>query len=822
MSKKAYNKIKYILDKLLEIPSNREIIGEDYGIPENILLTISFSYLQGNMPLKDLNSDWNPVFSVSCMKESVPGILIPDFPFSEEIILSQKILKTLISLLEKEKLDFPAIVHEFFLENFPDDRHSSHKRKKRGIYYTPHYIAQYIIDKVLRERVNNTLSRMKECVKSCNLAGFVKHCESIGEMKILDPSCGWGIFLLKAYDVLDEFYRRAGKLAGNILEKKACLPFDDVDMLSAEYLRIVNEAESVRKIKNLGVNPGKIILKNNLFGIDIDNKVVKICRHLLYIKAGLQPNEKKRVTNNVKNANFITDFFETYRQKFDLIVGNPPYFTVGGGGKGKKKTQYHKMLKEHPLLGKYFRSQSDIFYYFIIGGIDLLKPGGIISFITPSYWLENEYADLLREKIVEDCEPLELINFTPLKVFETRKGNLVNVDTSIFFFRKKEDEVLFDFKKKEKASKDFFAYIPDVESKNVDAVTSYSFIKELELNKKELPECSRYSRITISMGDLSSGKWIITPFNGIVSLMKKDGKDILPLGDISEKNRSKYPSEFKFNGNLEMQGICRIGQGQETGLSEVFTVDEKQVEEFDLEKEVLKPVLKNSHILRYGINHSDKYMILLNNLADTSLYPNTLSYLKKNREGLESRQRVLKGARKWFEISIPQNYGIFDEPEKIVVPYRAKRNRFAIDRKRHFNDGGDVRGLVIKEEYRDILSCEYLVGLLNSTLITFWYFQCGKKKGGIYEYFTNPLSRIPIKIPDCFTKNIIDNLVVELQNLYNTLRNGLDKKGIKTIDNIRKKIWEREFEIDRIVYEIYGINKSDIDNINKKIPRRIN
>ncbi len=229
-------------------------------------------------------------------------------------------------------------------------------------------------------------------------------------------------------------------------------------------------------------------------------------------------------------------------------------------------------------------------------------------------------------------------------------------------------------------------------------------------------------------------------------------------------------------------------------------------------------MVKNSNILRYGISESDSVMIMLTDDHDISLYPRTREYLEKHRSALEKRQRVMSRARKWFAISIPQNCQIFEEKVKILVPYRATENRFAIDMGRHFNDGGDVRGIIINNGMKDNFSYEYLAALLNSRLLTFWFQQCGKRKGNIYEYFTNPMSRIPIYIPDSSSRESLENLVSQVQDLYRQLRN-YNKTNIDNIitEKIVGKISEVEGKIDRIVYQIYGISNLQIKIIEESI-----
>lgn len=118
---------------------------------------------------------------------------------------------------------------------------------------------------------------------------------------------------------------------------------------------------------------------------------------------------------------------------FNSVIGNPPYFTIRGKGTGTLVQSYsYSYLQKAPNWKDYFRSQSDIYYYFIIKSIDLLKKKGNFGFIIESYWLENDYADKLKKKILENCSLTTLINFGKVKkIFEDADN-----DTCILLFEK--------------------------------------------------------------------------------------------------------------------------------------------------------------------------------------------------------------------------------------------------------------------------------------------------------------------------------------------------------------------------------------------------
>jgi len=128
-------------------------------------------------------------------------------------------------------------------------------------------------------------------------------------------------------------------------------------------------------------------------------------------------------------------------------------------------------------------------------------------------------------------------------------------------------------------------------------------------------------------------------------------------------------------------------------------------------------------------------------------FPFLKDYLETNKHKLiegPDRQKLLKeGKIRWFDYSVYRNREFFENVKvKIVCPYRAKENTFAIDEEGSFGTT-DIYGILPKKE--SALDIKYLLAVLNSKLLTFWYAKAGKTKGVMLEYFTTPLKRIPIK-----------------------------------------------------------------------------
>ena len=124
-------------------------------------------------------------------------------------------------------------------------------------------------------------------------------------------------------------------------------------------------------------------------------------------------------------------------------------------------------------------------------------------------------------------------------------------------------------------------------------------------------------------------------------------------------------------------------------------------------------------------------------------------YLRVIDEGTVQRDNPIELIERKGEWNIEKANSVFyDSKEKIIVPYRATCNRFAYDNEKRFNDGGDIRVLVITDKN---LLVKYVLGILNSNVIDWYYGFIGKPKGNAREYFNEPLAKIPIFIADLKT-----------------------------------------------------------------------
>ena len=286
-------------------------------------------------------------------------------------------------------------------------------RKAGGVYYTPGYIVDYIVE--------NTVGKL--------LHG--KTPEQASQLRVLDPACGSGSFLTGAYQYLLDWHLR---------------------QYQAQPARYRNRIRHSRDGIVLATREKRRILLNSVYGVDLDQNAVEVSKLSLLLK--MLENESEpdmdsgslaepmlpELSGNIKWGNSLvgSDFFSgrdmaglddeaLLRVKpfdwdsaagfgqvmaaggFDAVIGNPPYVrqeTLGTDFKGYAKGKFET-----------YAGTADLYTYFIERGVKLLNAGGLFSIIVANKWLRARYGKPLRQWLKKQALR-EIIDFGDLPVFE--------------------------------------------------------------------------------------------------------------------------------------------------------------------------------------------------------------------------------------------------------------------------------------------------------------------------------------------------------------------------------------------------------------------
>ena len=235
---------------------------------------------------------------------------------------------------------------------------------------------------------------------------------------------------------------------------------------------------------------------------------------------------------------------------FDIIIGNPPYVQLQNNG--------GKLAKLYEGQGfKTFARTGDIYCLFYEKAYQLLKQGGICNFITSNKWMRAGYGQATRKFFLEHTNPLILIDFAGIKVFET-----ATVDVNILL------------------------YVKEKPTFNTWGCT----IKDNELKKLSLYVRQHGGKTTFS----SDESWVI-------------------LSEIEQRIKAKIEAI----GTPLKEWNISINYGIKTGFNDAFIINgEKRAEliaQDPKSAEIIRPILRGRDIKRYGYDFADLYLINTHN-----------------------------------------------------------------------------------------------------------------------------------------------------------------------------------------------------------------
>jgi hypothetical protein len=429
---------------------------------------------------------------------------------------------------------------------------------------------------------------------------------------------------------------------------------------------------------------------------------------------------------------------------FSYCCSNPPYV----GEKGHKEL-FRQTLRSHSYWKEYYQGKMDYLHWFIILGLSKLRNYGKLGFITSAYWPTADGASKLRKYILENAKIKEMIFFEEVKIFEHAKGqcNIVFVLTKCSGEDKKEER------------ENNHIRIVQVKCKNQD-LPGKTIRESLDFLTKHIQNHTDKPRY--------EDDYIKVFWSGVKQReLPKDGRAWNLRYSQEEKKILRKIEE----GSEDLGKACRVNQGIVSGADKVtkrnigllpqnivqkhnikpgdgiFVLSQEEVNMLNLgekEKEILKPFYKNSDIDKYCVsinNQNPQYVIYTTTDTKLSDYPIIKGHLEKFKPILGQRLESYRENYQWFELHRQREQSIFED-EKIVNPQRAQGNTFGYSDEK-FYAMSDVFFITKRSQNKEAL--EYILGLLNSSLLDFYTKKCFKFKGGNREYVGTPLSTIPIQ-----------------------------------------------------------------------------
>ncbi|MFX0052084.1 MAG: Eco57I restriction-modification methylase domain-containing protein [Candidatus Hermodarchaeota archaeon] len=725
--------------------------------------------------------------------------------------------------------------------------------KKLGVVYTPNSLASLITENTFLYWINTTFADLNHFKSLHNFLKVIKkkkdnirsvYVKKLKEIKILDPASGTGVFLLTAANILlnilielcektpiqeiklniiqdnlfgidiDPHAVKVSKIKiwlwlTEINQKK---PFDSIDFscnifegnslfgyqtLPQDYENLILNKRNGEKgkisIDNLYEN--EIFLKFPIYTILTSNTMARLIKHLSKIhktylenpyfryfiiegeraqwnslKDRLDQKLKKRTKYSISTEKEIeSKLYAVFSKPLDKLDTELDIELFSNSVKYRIPKKFHwdtagfskfdliignppyialtdlSLISRQQLRAIYpniYSGNNDLVYFFIYRALNALQENnGFLTFLLPKYLLHSLYARKIRDFITKSAKILEIQDISELSVFYTK-----NIKNIILYLKK---------------SKTFSDHIINYKifQKKSDIVV---------LNTRHIFQSS-----------LTSEKWI---------LLDSWTSDLL--------NKMKKVS------NKVLSDIVEISKGIETGCDQIFAP--KQPYYFSrklcIKNDHVRNWVKGKNVKRFFIQRTGREVLYAPFYRKLDIESNkkVMKYLESKKSILLKRSRVseyylwrLGDERKTMRWALP----------KIVTPYRSRRNRFAIDWHGSLSSK-DVVWIIPKDTERDEDVLLFLMGLLNSDVLSFFAKNSIKDLGGLYEYYPKQIENFPLVIPKRNSPEF--KTICELSSLLME-----EKKG--------KNRYEFEKELNDIVFKLYNLSEADINSIKKSL-----
>ena len=611
-------------------------------------------------------------------------------------------------------------------------------KKQKGQYYTPREIIEFIWN-----RVGFT-----------NPKAFFWHIEGKRRPKfIFDPAAGSGGFLVEAArrirDESDINWNdsqnlvdiRTAILVGILGSEISIFPYyiTEVNLLIQltpviKKMIEINRAYRGKGTPALGIIPIDALSLYSLPSLlpEEEYKFDHI-RNLLPLE-----EQKKTIFRKIKKE---------YDGKFSYCCANPPYI----GEKGNKEL-FRTTLQRFPYWKESYQGKMDYLYFFIILGLSKLHnpgeraPGGKLGFITTAYWPTADGASKLRKYILENAKIKEMIFFEDVKIFEYAKGQ----HNMVFILEK------YAGKKREKERAEnrikivrVLAKHQEIEGKTIrEKLRFLTQHIEKHINKREYQDS--YIRVficSIKQGELTDEAWglfieessekIIHQIEAVGTKLKEHWS--IDQGVVPNPLRLTKNKFEELSKDAVQKYNLKIGDG-------VFVLTKRELNNLALTKneyEIIKPYFKNSDIEKYITSEvTNDYLIYTTSTTKIDNYYNIKRHLEKFKSILSKRRECENGRIPWFSLHWAREQKIF-EGEKIVCSYRTEEASFAYHKGSFY--GSTDMYFIKPRDTNNGHSLKYLVAILNSKLMDFWFSKKGKSKGNVTEQFATPLENLYIR-----------------------------------------------------------------------------
>lgn len=654
------------------------------------------------------------------LKNIITDLYYPNSPYDFTVI-SSNILGEIYEVFISETL---------IVKNNEVILQAKKENLNRAIVTTPYAVVKFMVSKSLEKFTNK------------------KSPEEIKKLRIADIACGSGIFLTEVLDYLinycQDWYEKNKK-------------YDNLE-------------ETYTNTYKLTYKEKKEILTNCLYGVDIDYQAVEVAKFSLLLKV-LENETEETVINekpvlpsldsNIVNGNSLIDLemiedattdelinirpfsFNDINggNKFDLIIGNPPYVKTEDMIKLQDKKEVQAYKSKYYVAYKQF----DKYFLFIQRAVDLVKDDGTVCYIVPNKFINNVAGEKIRELISENKYLKMFIDFNYQQVFKDK-----TIYSSIILLNKSKEENF-----------------------------EYSYINSYEewiINNKS----NIYTEI--SCNEIDKNPWILSMDLEKMKELKKLFNNSIRLSEIARP----------FNGVQTSLNRIYVIKGKEIlGENENYIIINKNGKKYNIEKEVLKMYFQPINKVKKNVNSfdplvTDKYIIFPydknGELIDINLsqYSGIKEYLLDNYDLIVPKQisgkstgRDVPNANEnnWYQFGRVQAINEFNNEEKLIVGVMSKEPMFMYDNENLVIQSGGTAGYCgIKMKENNKYDLFFLQAYLSHPIISDVMEKMGSDfEGGFYSRGTQVLEKLPIINVDFENekeKALYDKIVEKTKKIY--------------------------------------------------------
>jgi len=438
---------------------------------------------------------------------------------------------------------------------------------------------------------------------------------------------------------------------------------------------------------------------------------------------------------------------------FDIVLGNPPYFSISNEPKLKEVSDNYTVYKQ----------TSDIYTLFIERGLQILRPDGKLCMITSNKWLRAAYGESLRGFLLKNTTIDKLIDFDGLQVFDE-----ASVDTNIIFLTKHKN--------------------------GKQPIEAVRFDKTFHLEKDSIADYFEKHRILLS--DLSSDSWNFASDNEKLIKQKLISKGTNLENWKIEINRGVLTgyNEAFFIDKETRNILIKNNKKNSKIISPLLRGRDVHNYYIDKQNRYLINTYNGKLVKKYDANTEKYYRERIDRIDVEKDYPAIFEYLKQFEN--ELRKRDDQGEH-WTNHRNCAYQNLFFQ-EKIIYPETTgRRSEFFLDTE---NFMIDKTCFMITGE-----NLKFLLGVLNSKLIEFYFENEGRLIGqSAIQYSKQYIEKIPI--PLITDDNIVT--VTKIEKLVNLILEKKEKD--KQVD-----ISKETDEIDKLVYQLYDLTEEEIKIVEK-------